>query len=143
MKPSERIVKFIKKHHVLSLSVLSKDNQLWACNAFYVFDEDSICLYILSELKTEHAKAMLINPNVAGTINVTPKTVAKIQGVQYQAIATLLTEHQASQAYKRYYQAFPFARVIQAPIWSLQLQKIKMTDNLLGFAHKENWSKNE
>lgn len=142
MQPNHKIIKFIKQQHVLSLSVILPNNRPWACNVFYVFDEDLLCLYILSELKTEHAKAMLINPSVAGTINITPKTVAQIQGIQFQAIATQLVDKNAEQAYKLYYLAFPFARIIKAPIWSLQLQKLKMTNNLMGFAHKTHWSRN-
>lgn len=143
MQPNHKMIKFIKEQHVLTLSVLSQNNQPWACNAFYVFDEELLCFYILSELKTEHAKAMIINPKVAGTICITPKTIAQIQGIQFQAIATLLTNSKADHAYKYYYQAFPFARVIKAPIWSLQLQQLKMTNNLLGFAHKTYWVREE
>ncbi|WP_459167150.1 hypothetical protein [Gilliamella apicola] len=113
----------------------------WACNVFYVLDEERLNLYFLTELKTQHAKAMLIQSQVAGTIAVTPKTVAKIQGIQFQAQAKLLQGEQAKDAYDQYYRAFPFARVMKAPIWSLQLQQIKMTNNLLGFAHKTHWQR--
>ncbi|WP_218058712.1 MULTISPECIES: hypothetical protein [unclassified Gilliamella] len=98
-------------------------------------------MYLLSELKTEHAKAMLKLPQVAGTISVTPKTIAQIQGIQFQAKATQLQKEQAKQAYALYYRAFPFARMIKAPIWELQLQYIKMTNNLLGFGCKIYWQK--
>ncbi|SCC08895.1 pyridoxamine 5'-phosphate oxidase family protein [Gilliamella intestini] len=141
MQADLKIIKFIKKHHVLTLSVILPDNTPWACNAFYVFDEQLMCLYFLSELKTQHAKAMLVHPQVAGTISVNPKTIAQIQGIQFQAKATQLQNEQAKQAYGQYYQAFPFARVIKAPIWALQLQRVKMTSNLLGFAIKTYWDK--
>lgn len=134
-----KIIKFIKKNHILSLSVILPNNLPWACNVFYVFDEDQLTLYFLAELKTEHAKAMQVHPQVAGTIAVTPKSVIQIQGIQFQAKAILLTGEQAELAYVQYYRAFPFARVIKAPIWALQLQQIKMTNNLLGFAHKTHW----
>ncbi|WP_294964782.1 hypothetical protein [uncultured Gilliamella sp.] len=141
MQLNPKIIKFIKQQHVLSLSVLLPNNLPWACNAFYVFDQDLLCLYILSELKTTHAKAMLKNPMIAGTISFTPKTVAQIQGIQFQAVASHLTDQPAQLAYQLYYQAFPFARIIKAPIWSLQLQQIKMTNNVIGFAHKTHWSR--
>jgi uncharacterized protein len=143
MQTDPRIIKFIKKHHVLSLHVILPDNKPWACNAFYVFDERVMCFYLLSELKTEHAKAMLTCPQVAGTISVTPKTVAQIQGIQFQAQAIQLQKEQAKHAYAQYYQAFPFARIIKAPIWSLQLQRVKMTSNFLGFGRKIYWNQEE
>ncbi len=144
MKTSDhKIVKFIKQQHVLSLSVILTDNQPWACNAFYVFDDVNFCLYLLSEMKSKHAQAMLKNPNVAGTISISPKSIAKIQGIQFTGKAELLAETQASHAYKLYYHAFPFARVMKAPIWSIKLQQIKMTNNLMGFAHKTHWQRNE
>ncbi|KFA58865.1 hypothetical protein A9G34_07550 [Gilliamella sp. Choc4-2] len=141
MKADKKIITFIQKHHVLSLSVILPDANLWACNAFYVFNEDLMCLYILTELTTDHGNAMLNHAQVAGTISLTPKTVAKIQGIQFQAIALQLIGNKAKQAYSLYYQKFPFARIIKAPIWSLELQRIKMTDNLMGFAHKIHWVK--
>jgi uncharacterized protein len=142
-KSDHKIAKFIQQQHVLSLSILLADNQPWACNAFYVFDEVNWSLYILSELKTTHAKAMLKNSNIAGTISISPKTIAKIKGIQFTAKAKLLTENQANNAYQHYYHVFPFARIIKAPIWSLRLQEIKMTDNLIGFAHKTHWHRGE
>lgn len=139
MQPNKKILEFINKHHVLSLSMILPDHQLWACNAFYVFNEDSMSLYILSDVKTIHGNAMLTHSHVAGTISIAPKTVAKIQGIQFQAIASQLADHDATQAYSHYYRKFPFARMIKAPIWSLKLQRIKMTNNLMGFAHKTHW----
>lgn len=141
MQVDPTINKFIRKNHVLSLNVILPDNKLWACNTFYVFDEQPMYLYLLSELKTDHAKAMLKQPQVAGTISVTPKTVARIQGIQFQAKAIQLQKEQAEQAYTQYYSVFPFARMIKAPIWALQLEYIKMTNNLLGFASKIYWRK--
>ncbi|SCC34340.1 hypothetical protein GA0061081_12220 [Gilliamella bombicola] len=143
MQADPKITKFIKKNHVLTLSVILPDNTPWACNTFYVFNEQLMHLYLLSELKTQHAKAMIMHPQVAGTISITPKTIAQIQGIQFQAKATQLQNEQAEQAYRQYYRAFPFARVIKAPIWALELQSIKMTNNLLGFAKKTHWVKQQ
>ena len=144
MKSSDpKITTFIQQQHVLSLSVILAENQPWVCNAFYVFDKENWCLYLLSELKTKHAQAMLKNPNVAGTISNSPKSIIKIQGIQFTANAELLTENQASHAYELYYHAFPFARVMKAPIWSIRLQEIKMTNNLMGFAYKTYWQRDE
>ncbi|OCG01135.1 hypothetical protein A9G12_00850 [Gilliamella sp. wkB112] len=141
MQLNPKISKFIQQQHVLSLNVVLPNQLPWACNAFYVFDQDLLNLYLLSELKTKHAEAMLNNPMVAGTICLTPKTVAQIKGIQFQAKASQLAGEAAEAAYQQYYQAFPFARIIKAPIWSLQLQQIKMTNNVIGFAHKIHWQR--
>ncbi len=144
MKTTEsKIAQFIQQQHVLNLCVILANSQPWACNVFYVFDKENWCLYFLSELKTKHAQAMLQNPNVAGTISINPKSITKIQGIQFSAIAEQLIDNEASNAYKLYYSAFPFARVMKAPIWSLRLQEIKMTNNLIGFAHKSYWQRDE
>ena len=144
MKTTEfKIAQFIQQQHVLNLCVILAKSQPWACNVFYVFDKENWCLYFLSELKTKHAQAMLQNPNVAGTISINPKSITKIQGIQFSAIAEQLIDNEASNAYKLYYSAFPFARVMKAPIWSLRLQEIKMTNNLIGFARKSYWQRGE
>ena len=41
-----------------------------------------------------------------------------------------------------YYKRFPFARVFEGELWSIELTEIKMTDITLGFRKKIAWCKN-
>jgi len=41
--------------------------------------------------------------------------------------------------YQLYYQKFPFAETMPAPIWGIKLDWVKVTDNTLGFGTKLIW----
>jgi uncharacterized protein YhbP (UPF0306 family) len=63
----EKIVNFIKEHHVLSLATYG-DPELSVCNLFYAFDEKEITFVVASSDDTTHIQNILQNPNIAGTI---------------------------------------------------------------------------
>ncbi len=133
------IVKYIRQHHVVSLCASAPDGAPWACNVFYVFEEQEARLFILSELKTTHARFMLDDPRVSGTVTAHPRFIASIQGVQFLGASRMLGGDEDDFARKMYYKKFPIARLIKAPVWDIQLNYLKMTNNKLGFAHKEEW----
>jgi uncharacterized protein YhbP (UPF0306 family) len=75
------IVEFINKHYLLALAT-SKDNLVYCCNVYYVFNQENNSLIFSSDTKTKHAQDFIANPNVAGTIALETKEISKIQGVQ-------------------------------------------------------------
>lgn len=136
------IITFLKEHHVLTLCTINADGLPWANNAFYAFNKHTASFYILSAHETRHGQAMLTNPCVCGTVCNTPQGFQEIKGIQFTATATQLQGGCAQLAYCRFYRAFPFAQTISAtPIWSIDMQYIKMTDNSSGFGHKETWNR--
>jgi uncharacterized protein YhbP (UPF0306 family) len=134
------IQQFLQQRHILTLCVHNPE-KVWAANCFYVFDVKTAAFYILSELKTEHAKIMLESPQVVGTVNVDTTVVSHIQGIQYQATAVLLSGKTMHTAYQQYYARFPFAQALPAPVWQLDLTYVKFTDNTKGFGNKIVWRK--
>lgn len=138
---SKGILKYIKEHHVLHLCTVSLDGSPWGCNVFYVFDAEQAKFFILSEMKTRHAQNMDAEPRVAGTITAHPRFIASIQGVQFSGVATRLEGDAAKPAYNLYYKRFAVARVLNAPIWEVKADYLKMTNNKIGFAFKEDWTR--
>ncbi len=136
----DTIYQFLQKHHILTLCAHTPE-KVWAANCFYAFDVKAEAFYILSELKTEHAKIMLTSPQVAGTVHIDTTVISHIQGIQYQATAVLLAGEIMHTAYKQYYAQFPLAKAIPAPIWQIGLTYIKFTDNTKGFGSKIIWEK--
>ena len=136
------ILKYIKDHHVLHLCTVNGDAP-WGCNVFYVFDEAEVRFFILSEMKTRHAQYMTRNPKIAGTVTAHPRFIASIQGVQFSGLSKRLEGVEAEPAYAMYYKRFAVARVLNAPIWELRLDYIKMTNNKIGFAFKDEWNRSE
>jgi uncharacterized protein YhbP (UPF0306 family) len=77
------IGRWLSKQHVVTWCV-SRDDELWCANAFYVYDPDTVAFYLLSDEHTRHGQMTGERANVAGTVNGQPKTVALIRGVQFK-----------------------------------------------------------
>lgn len=137
--PEERIIKFIKKHHVMTLSTCV-DNEIWTAHCFYAYMKDSNTLIFSSDLKTKHAQDFLKNANVSGGIVLETKIVGKIQGIQFQGVVSEPKGDDSENAKYTYLKRFPYARLVETTLWKLDLNYIKMTDNNLGFGKKLIWS---
>lgn len=134
------ICRFLTKQHVLTLCA-GNGIDMWCANCFYVFDESSMALWLLTSPGTRHGSLIQQNPAVAGTIAPQPKSIALIKGVQYRGQIQCLAGEAEHQARHHYYQRFPMARVMSSPIWQLTLEEVKMTDNTLGFGKKLHWQR--
>lgn len=137
-----KIIQFIQANHVLSLSVM-RDNELWAASLFYCADftqPDQPKLIIVSDHKTKHAQWMSECAHIAGTISGQPQKIIDIQGIQFQGIIQLLSGEDALRASTLFYNKFPEAQGFVAPVWQINCNLLKYTDNSLGFGTKLIWS---
>jgi uncharacterized protein YhbP (UPF0306 family) len=150
-----RMVRFLKVHHVLTLSTFS-DQGSWTAHCFYAFVRDSAALVFTTGPETRHGREMLQNPTVSGGIMLETKMVGKIRGIQLTGKAcpchdtsdkgtppgghTLLTWAEARNAYLK---RFPFALAAKLDLWILTVDYIKMTDNRLGFGKKIEWTREQ
>ncbi len=126
---------FLDKHHVLSLATSSGD-ELSVCNLFYAYDMDTQTFIVASSDETTHIQNILINPNIAGSVVLETRTIAKIQGLQFRGVFDLVDDEKYS---KLYFKAFPHARIMRLKLWKIKVNYFKMTDNTLGFGKKLIW----
>lgn len=138
--PDKTIIDFIKKHHILTLSV-SEENSSWCANCFYIYNKLSNSLIFTSDKETKHISLVLKNPQVSGTIFLDTRIIGKIQGIQFSGIVKEAQNANLRQAKKLYFLRFPYAIVHESCFWILELTYIKMTDNRLGFGKKLIWEK--
>lgn len=131
----EKIEPFIRRHHLLSLATMGE--RLWCCSMFYAYDPKSRSFIVASDETTEHMGNVAQNPQVAGTIALETKIVGKIQGIQFTAEMGGCPETLKS----LYFEAFPYARVMNPTLWVIRLDEVKMTDNTLGFGKKISWKR--
>ncbi|WP_417760937.1 YhbP family protein [Shewanella sp.] len=134
------IVAYLQRQHVLTLATQDADG-LWCASCFYFFDATSVSCYLMTSDNSRHTHAMLAQPQIAGTIAEQTRNVAKIQGIQFTAIAKRVAEAEEKTIKDKYCEHFPVARLKSAPLWQLELHTIKMTDNLLGFGKKHHWQR--
>ncbi len=136
--PDERIIKMIKKHHVLTLAT-SSDNVPWVASCFYAWMDNEKAFVYTSDLKTRHGAESSNNSKVAANIYLETRMVGKIQGIQIAGTTALPEGELLEKAKKRYLKRFPYARLMETTLWVLQPLEMKMTDNRLGFGKKLIW----
>ena len=139
-RPDERIVRFLKRHHVLTLAT-SVDGRPYCANLFYAWMEAEQAFVFTSSLDTKHAADALVNPDVAGSVVLETGTVGKLQGVQWRGKMFRPQGEALVRAKKRYLRRFPYAAVADLELWILEITWAKMTDNTLGFGKKIIWEK--
>lgn len=145
--PDSRIQRFISRHRVLTLATTS-GGELWCCNLFYAILPPGTqgftggALVFTSPETTRHAAMFTDNPDVAGSIVLESKVVARLQGLQLQgtvhpvgATAGIL----AAAAKSAYLKRYPFAALMLSDLWVLEITRLKYTDNTLGFGTKLHW----
>jgi uncharacterized protein YhbP (UPF0306 family) len=134
----KRIVKFFKKHHVLTLAT-SSNNEPYCASCFYVYLEDENILVFTSDKNTKHISDTINQRLVAGAIALETKIVGKIRGVQFRGIISEPSGQIERKARIAYYKAFPYAALLKPIFWIVKLNFIKYTDNRLGFGKKIIW----
>jgi uncharacterized protein YhbP (UPF0306 family) len=132
------IVRFFKKHHVLTIAT-SVNNIPWCANCFYVYMEEENALVFTTDAETRHGKEFLQNQTVAGSIVLETMIVGKIRGIQFSGIVTEPEGVLLSKAGSAYLKRFPVAVLMNTHLWTVRLTYIKMTDNRLGFGKKLIW----
>lgn len=134
-----RIIKFFRKHHVLTIAT-SAENEPWCANCFYVYLEEDNALVFTTDTDTRHGKEFKENSFVAGSVVLETIQVGKIQGIQFQGIVSEPEGEMLSKAKWAYLKKFPPAVLMDTHLWIVRLTLIKMTDNRLGFGEKILWA---
>lgn len=134
----DRIIRFIRKHHVLTVAT-SVNNEPWCASCFYVYLREENSLVFTTDHKTRHGQEFIKNPHVAGSIVLETIIIGKIRGVQFRGIVSEPSGELASKAKRAYLLKFPPAALMETHLWVLKLTHIKLTDNRLGFGKKVVW----
>lgn len=138
MEELERIAKFIRRHHVLTLATLSADGEPYCSNAFYAYDSKRNVLVFTSDDATSHVAHMRASAAVAASIVLETRIVGRIQGVQICGTAAEGSDEDR----KLYLKRFPYAAAMGATtLWRIEPTFIKLTDNTLGFGKKLIWKR--
>jgi uncharacterized protein YhbP (UPF0306 family) len=134
-----RIVKFFRKHHVLTIAT-TVNNEPWCANCFYVYLEDENALVFTTDTDTRHGQEFVKNPVVAGSVVLETMIIGKIRGIQFRGIVSEPQGELASKAKLTYLNRFPPAALMNTHLWVVVLTYIKFTDNRLGFGKKLVWT---
>jgi hypothetical protein len=134
-----RIVRFFRKHHVLTIAT-SMENVPWCANCFYVFLEEENALIFTTDGITRHGREFLMNPSVSGSVVLETMIIGKIRGIQFSGKVSEPGGELLEKAKNEYIKRFPVASLMETRLWIVKLNYIKMTDNRFGFGKKLIWS---
>lgn len=134
-----RIVRFFKKHHVLTIAT-TVDDIPWCANCFYVYLEEENSLVFTTDDDTRHGREFLINPLVSGSVVLETMVTGKIRGIQFSGSVSKPSGELIEKVKHSYLRRFPVARLMDIHLWIVRLSYIKMTDNRFGFGKKLVWS---
>jgi uncharacterized protein YhbP (UPF0306 family) len=138
MLTDKRIIKFIKKHHVLTIAT-TVENEPWCTNCFYAYIEDENAIVFTTDTETRHGQEFIKNPVVAGSIVLETWIIGKIRGIQFQGIVSEPDEKRQKKVRTAYLKRFPVAVLMDTRLWVVDLTFLKLTDNRLGFGKKIMW----
>ena len=135
----KRIIKFVKKHHVLTIAT-SVGNEPWCANCFYAYLENDNLLVFTTDNDTRHGKEFIENPVVAGSVALETMIIGKIMGIQFQGIIYKPNGNELDKVKSCYLRKFPVAALMNTQLWAIKPTYIKMTDNKFGFGKKLIWN---
>lgn len=138
------MIRFLQKHHVLTLSTSSELGG-WTAHCFYAWVPGREAFVFTTDPETRHGAEMLANPGVSGGIVLETKVIGLIRGIQFTGRSFPCHEDDAEYPSVRnaYLKRFPFALAAKLDLWILYPDRIKMTDNRLGFGKKLEWVREE
>ncbi|MDO5055017.1 pyridoxamine 5'-phosphate oxidase family protein [Pasteurella oralis] len=138
----KRLVDFIKKQYAFTLACTENDLP-WANGLYYVFDEDLKRLIYVTGEQTHHAKIIMKNPQVAGTIFVPTRFVPSLQGVQFTGKSKQLYGKEAETAFQLYEETYSHQLIRRLSVWEIELEYVRLVDNSLGLFSTIEWKKGQ
>ena len=135
----QRIVKFIGRHHVMTIASAATECGPYCANLFYAYIPERNLIVFTSDDRTRHYREMYLNGRVAATIVLETRTVGQVQGLQILGRAALAEGEVAGEARSAYLRRFPYAVVADLTLWTMRPTSMKFTDNRLGFGKKLLW----
>ena len=140
---NERIEKFIQQHTCASFCCMDKGPTPYCFSCFYAFNPEDVLLYFKSAADSHHSGLMKENRSIAGTILPDKLNLFRIRGIQFEGIVLFNDDPLILQASTYYYKKFTVAKAMAGEIWTVRINKIKFTDNSLGFGKKLLWEREQ
>jgi uncharacterized protein YhbP (UPF0306 family) len=78
---------------------------------------------------------------IAAAIALETRVVGRLQGLQIEGEVRMAEGVELAAARRAYLKRFPYAAVMEQPLWILEPAMMKLTDNTLGFGKKLIWTK--
>jgi uncharacterized protein len=139
--PDQRMVDFIRAHHVMTVATGGGSGNPWVASCFYAYVSRKNWFVFTTDDDTRHGREMIANPVIAVSIALETKITGQIRGVQMTGRALKCDSTNHFRASRAFLGRFPVAALRKTTLWIFEPEHIKMTDNRLGFGVKLVWEK--
>ena len=149
----DKLLLWLREHQVLTAAVTGTDGRPYAAALFYAVDDD-LSFYVVSDLKTRHGAAMLATGYVAGTIQRDRQQWADSTGVQFTGVCRRLDGIERARGWAVFMMRFGFLKAVKLAgigelaavlakidLWRIEPAWMRLIDNSVRFAHKEEWTR--
>lgn len=135
------IQRFLYKQTCASICCIDQEHNPYCFSCYYAFDSENGLMYFKSSAETEHAQLLQKNRVISGTVlpDILNKLIAK--GVQLQGVVLSPDEILTAGASTFYYKKMPFAFAIKGTVYTIRVDRIKMTDSSRVFGKKISWER--
>lgn len=140
---NDKILAFLKKQTAASICCVNELNEPYSFSCFFAFNSTDNLIYFKSTESSYHSKILMQNPKVSGTILPDKLQILAVKGVQFTGIVLNENDPLCVDAAKNYHSRFPMAFVIPGAVRTIQLNQVKMTDNVPGIFKKHSWQREE
>jgi len=98
---------------------------------------------IINQILAYHSRILLQNPKVSGTIMPDKLNKLAVKGIQFTGVVLAENDPLCLDAFKKYHSRFPLAIAVPGVVSVIQLNQLKMTDNVTGIFKKHLWQREE
>lgn len=137
----QRIKKFISAQTCATICYVNAEGNPSCFNCYFAFNSEEGLIYYKSSPNSQHSVNILSSPNIAGTILPDKLNTLQIKGVQLEGVSLPQDAQRIKTASTYYYKRHPIAISIPGEICTIQINRIKFTDNSFGFGKKFLWSR--
>jgi uncharacterized protein YhbP (UPF0306 family) len=140
---NHKIIDFLKRQTAASISCLDEINRPHSFSCFFAFNSTDILLYFKSSESSYHSGILLQNPAVSGTIMPDKLNKLAVKGIQLTGDVLPFNDPLCKEASQYYYHKFPVAVAIKGVVWTIRIDELKMTNNVMGIFEKLSWQRVE
>jgi uncharacterized protein YhbP (UPF0306 family) len=138
-----KIIDFLKKQTSASVSCVNEMLEPYSFSCFFAFNAEQKLLYYKSAPSSYHSRILSNQPKVAGTIMPDKLNKLAIRGIQFTGDLLPDNDPLCKHAADIYYRKFPIGLAIPGIVYTIRLEQLKMTNNIVGMMEKLSWQREE
>lgn len=138
-----KIIDFLKKQTSASVSCVNEILEPYSFSCFFAFNPEQTLLYYKSAPSSYHSRILSKQPKVAGTVMPDKLNKLAIRGIQFTGDLLAEDDPLCKNAADIYYRKFPVGLAISGLVYTIRLDQLKMTNNILGMMEKLSWERED